>query len=192
MPKVKLLYCRHMSLDAGIVVFLNGFIGASPVLDFMLLFLASYLPYLLVVAFALLLYLSSYSVREKLYIGGVALISALVARFGATEIIRFFYHRPRPFMAYDLHTLFTDYSWSFPSGHATFFFAMSVAIYLYDKKWGVGFFIATLAVTISRVVVGVHYPSDILGGMLVGTLVAYVTFSTVERWRANKSVQQNK
>lgn len=173
-----------MALDVQIIYFLNGLVGKSALLDNIFLFLASHLPFLLVAVFLILLYFSSsYSKRDKLRIFWVTTISALVARFGVTELIRLFYHRPRPFLTHQLHTLFTDNEWSFPSGHATFFFAMVTAIYLYNKKWGVGFFIATLAVTISRIVVGVHYPSDILGGMVIGILVAYAVFYVAEKWR---------
>lgn len=176
-----------MTLDVRILYFLNGFLGTSTLLDNTFLFLASYLPFLLVAAFLLLLYFSTYSRRDKRYLFWVTTVSALTARFGVTEIIRFFYHRPRPFAAFpQIHALFTDTEWSFPSGHATFFFAMAAALYLYNKKWGVGFFIATLAVTISRVVAGVHYPSDILGGAGIGIAVACAVFSVAEKWRAKE------
>lgn len=69
------------------------------------------------------------------------MISAAIARFGLVEIIRLFYHRPRPFLALpQIHALFMDTEWSFPSGHASFFFAMAMANYLYNKKWGVVFY----------------------------------------------------
>jgi len=50
---------------------------------------------------------------------------------------------------------------------------MATVVYLYNKKWGIGFFIATILITLGRVMAGVHYPSDILGGALVGVAVAY-------------------
>ena len=58
---------------------------------------------------------------------------------------------------------------------------MAATIYLYNKKWGIGFFIAALLMNISRIVAGVHYPSDILGGMIVGVIVAYVVFYLAEK-----------
>src|SRR3989338_6972595 len=106
----------------------------------------------------------------------VTVISAFVARFGITEIIRFFYHRPRPFLALPVHQLLTENAWSFPSGHATFFFAIATAIYLYNKKWGTFFFIASILMTVSRVIAGIHYPSDIIGGAFIGIAVALATF----------------
>ena len=84
-------------------------------------------------------------------------------------------------MVLDVHQLLPETSWSFPSGHATFFFAMATAIYLYNKKWGIFFFAATVLMTVSRVVSGIHYPFDIIGGAVIGIAVAYLTFSVARR-----------
>jgi undecaprenyl-diphosphatase len=103
--------------------------------------------------------------------------SSFFARYGVTEIIRFFYHRPRPFLTYHVHQLIPETSYSFPSGHSTFFFAFSYAVYLYNKKWGIWFLSATTVLTIARIMAGVHYPSDIVGGIILGTLVAKISFT---------------
>ncbi|TSC78363.1 MAG: Bacitracin transport permease, PAP2 [Parcubacteria group bacterium Gr01-1014_29] len=170
-----------MTLDVTLLYFLNNLTGRSQVFDALTVFLASYLQYVLIAAFLLLLYVSAYSKQEKLALFLTATLSMVIARLGVTEIIRFFYHRPRPFLAYQLHQLISENKWSFPSGHSAFFFAMATAIYLYNKKWGIGFFIAAMVMNISRIVAGVHYPSDILGGMIVGMVVAYVVFYIAER-----------
>lgn len=114
--------------------------------------------------------------QEKLRIFLVTAISVIVARFGVTEFIRFFYHRPRPFVTHQVDQLLFENDWSFPSGHSAFFFAMAMAIYLYNKKWGTGFFIAAILMNISRIIAGAHYPSDIIGGAIVGVTVAYFIF----------------
>jgi undecaprenyl-diphosphatase len=67
---------------------------------------------------------------------------------------------------------------SFPSGHAAFFFALSTVLLLYNKKfyprpkfwWGAGlfFFLASFLISIARVFVGIHWPSDILAGAAIG------------------------
>ena len=63
---------------------------------------------------------------------------------------------------------------------------MASAIYFYNKKWGIGFFVVTLVMTISRVVAGLHYPSDILGGMIIGMFTAYVVFRVAARTRKKR------
>lgn len=165
-----------MILDIKLVYFFNNFTGKSQIVDAFIIFFASYLQYFLIAAFTLLLFFSAYSKREKLYIFWTTVISAVVARFAITEIIRFFYHRPRPFAALKIYQLILDNNWSFPSGHSAFFFAFATAIYLYNKKWGLLFFIAAIFMNISRVITGIHYPSDILGGAFIGAIIAYIIF----------------
>lgn len=171
-----------MTLDTQLFFFLNGLAGQSLFFDGIIVFFASYLAYLMPVIFLGLVFFSSYSRREKWILLVVAGAASVIARFGVAELIRLFYHRPRPFLVLpDVHALFTDSAWSFPSGHATFFFAFSTAVYLYNKKWGIGFFVATVLITVSRVIAGVHYPSDIIGGAIIGIIVAYITVYIARR-----------
>ena|SRR3989344_3015962 len=163
-------------LDTQLFFLLNNLAGQSPFFDAVVVFLASYLAYILIALFLVLLLISQYPKREKLQIFLITAVSAFVARFGITEIIRFFYHRPRPFLDLPVYQLLTENSWSFPSGHATFFFALATAVYLYHKKLGIIFFIATILMTASRVIAGIHYPSDIIGGALIGIIVAHGVF----------------
>lgn len=165
-----------MTLDLTLLYFLNSLTGAYDNFDAIIVFLASYSQYVLIAAFLLFLYLVVCPKREKLYIFFTVAISVIASRLIITEIIRFFYNRPRPFITHQLHQLIQETGWSFPSGHSAFFFALAVAVYLYNKKWGVGFFIAALLMNISRIMAGVHYPSDILGGMAVGMVAAYIVF----------------
>ena len=165
-----------MALDTQLFTLLHSLAGQSPVADQVIVFFASYLAYILIGLFVVLVYLSRSPKRDKLEILLFAGLASVIARFGVTELIRYFYNRPRPFVALSIQPLFTDSAWSFPSGHATFFFALSTAVYLYNKKWGVIFYLATLLITVSRVIAGVHYPSDILAGAIIGILVAYIVF----------------
>ena len=163
-------------MDVKLFYFFNDLAGQSRIFDAVVVFLAEYFQYFLLFAFFLLVYFSQYAKQEKLRIAGVVTVSVVVARLGITEIIRFFYHRPRPFLTHDVHQLVIENAWSFPSGHAAFFFAMAMALYFYNKKWGIGFFFAAIVMNISRIIAGVHYPSDIIGGMIIGVLVAYAIF----------------
>lgn len=172
-----------MTLDTQLFYLLNSLVGQSRILDGFIMFCASNLAYVLIALFLALVYFSMTSKREKWEMLFVVGASSIIARFGVTELIRFFYHRPRPFAALpDVHSLFTDSAWSFPSGHATFFFAMATAVYLYNKKWGTLFFSATILMIVSRVVAGVHYPSDIVAGAIIGAAVAYATYLVVQRF----------
>jgi len=166
-----------MTLDTELLFLLNSLAGQSALLDGVIVFFAKYLAYITVAALLVLLYFSSYAHREKLRIFFVAIAAGLVARYGAVELVRYFYERPRPFVDLEVTQLLSHTAGSFPSGHAAFFFAMATALYLYNKKWRIGFFAAAVLITVSRVVAGIHYPSDILGGAIIGILIGLATFS---------------
>lgn len=62
---------------------------------------------------------------------------------------------------------------SFPSGHTGSSFAAAVVLLLLcPKKVGIPAMILALLIAVSRLYVGVHYPTDVLAGMITGTLVA--------------------
>lgn len=169
-----------MTIDVKLFYLLNHLAGKSALFDALVIFFAEYFQYFLVVVF-LLLFFSGYAKREKLRLLYVTTLSAIIARFGVTELIRFLYHRPRPFSALPVRQLLFENEWSFPSGHSAFFFAFAAAIYFYNKKWGIWFFIAAILMNISRIIAGVHYPSDILGGAVVGILTGYGVFYFAEK-----------
>lgn len=62
---------------------------------------------------------------------------------------------------------------SFPSSHAVNNFALATLFAFYYRRWKWWFFAGAGLVALSRVGVGVHYPSDILGGACIGVLIAY-------------------
>lgn len=76
----------------------------------------------------------------------------------------------------------TDYS--FFSGHASSSFSITVLMFLFLRKklkWAIWFFIWPLLFSMSRIYVGVHYPSDIFVGALVGVLVGILFYRLHDR-----------
>lgn len=97
--------------------------------------------------------------------------------------------RERPFTALPnirllMETTQTVSRYSFPSNHAANAFAVATFLTLVYRKRGVAlfFFAAALLVAYSRVYVGVHYPSDVLGGALIGCALAAGLYFGVKRW----------
>ena len=176
-----------MSLDILALYLLHSLAGLSPLLDQIIVFFAAYFPYLVIIVFVYMVVFSAYTRWEKIEILFVTAFSSLLARFGVVELIRFFIHRPRPFITLPIHPLITETSWSFPSGHATFFFGMAMAVYLYNKRWGWYFFAFAALISLARVVAGVHYPSDVIGGALIGMAVAFVVDWGVRRFIKSRS-----
>lgn len=107
----------------------------------------------------------------------------LLGGFGATVEygIKSLWSRPRPsWMDPSLHTvLAVPHSSSFPSAHAAT--AAFAALWLGHRPWGnVGVNVAAAAVLISRIYTGLHYPSDVVGGAVLGAVVAVATLRVRE------------
>lgn len=113
--------------------------------------------------------------RGKIAAIGI-LILILVTDQVSAGIIKDTFHRIRPCGALkDVITpLGCNGTFSFPSNHAVNNFAAAFFFYkLFPKlKWAL--FIAASLVAISRVYVGLHYPSDILGGAIIGSAFGYI------------------
>lgn len=169
-----------MQADYYIFQQINGLARHFVWLDWLGIFLASYCQYL--VAGALLLFvLASKTKKEEVsraWMVALAFLAALLARFGVTSLIYYFFTRLRPFVAHaTTQLIFYDAAKpSFPSGHATFFFALAMVVFLYNKKIGGWFLAMALLISLARVYVGVHYPSDILAGALIGIFTGWVVW----------------
>jgi undecaprenyl-diphosphatase len=109
-------------------------------------------------------------------------LAALVAEL-ANAPLRSWVDRPRPFLSHDgLHVLIegkTDPS--FASDHALTTMALAVGILLVDRRLGILAVLASVFTGFSRLYVGVHYPTDVLAGFALGTVVALLGSMLVVR-----------
>lgn len=80
----------------------------------------------------------------------------------------------RPFMTHDIIPLVFEKGHSFPSMHASIFFALAFATYSLDRNVGIFMYILAILIGISRMIIGVHYPVDILGGAVLGLIIGFV------------------
>ena len=112
-----------------------------------------------------------------------AFAAAVFARFIIVEIIRYFLPKLRPFVENNVNLLISQdpKEPSFPSGHASFFFAIAAVVYFYNKKAGTLFFVSAFLISISRVLIGVHWPSDILAGAIVGIFSGWLIFKLAKK-----------
>jgi undecaprenyl-diphosphatase len=156
-------------MDTAVMRAINGFAGGP--LDGVGLFVAGWL----VVVIAALAALPFFSRARRpaaaagriLASGGIALIAA--------ELLKLAVRRPRPFAALSgIRELIAKNAddWSFPSSHAAIAFGIAFGLWFWNRAWGVRALILASLMGLGRVFVGVHYPSDVLGGALLGFLAA--------------------
>ncbi len=106
---------------------------------------------------------------------GSALAAAALGLL-VNKLISTAWHRDRPFQTHHVAHLWgprkTDAS--FPSDHASAAFGIAVAVLLLDPLAGVLFLLLAVLIGAGRVIIGEHYPGDVLAGALIGTASAYV------------------
>lgn len=97
--------------------------------------------------------------------------------------------RARPFVAdpHGVH-LFASHAADpgFPSDHATAAFAIAVAILLRKRAWGYVALVLAAVLSVGRVALGVHYPSDVLAGAALGSAAALVLWAPPLRARIDR------
>lgn len=165
-------------IDTFVFTQLNGLVLRWIWFDYIVIFFAIYVPWIL--AGVLLLFLiKDFKKYFKPAFG--AFLSAVLGGVIVLAINAVFY-RVRPFVAGDVNLLFQHLSnSSFPSFHTTALFAAS--FFLYTKKlqntgmWrsvGCVFLGISFLVALSRIIAGVHWPTDILAGIVLGGLCGWV------------------
>ena len=154
-------------MDLSLFFAVHSLAGMSGWGDTLIIFFAEWYLYIALAVFVFVAW-REYRGGVSLYTYVGALAAALVARFGLAEVIRHFYHHDRPYVAIaGLSHLLTDNAYSFPSGHTIFLFALGAAAHFFNKKLAYFLYASGLLIGLARVAAGVHYPSDILGGIVL-------------------------
>ncbi len=135
-------------------------------------FLASFLIFVLFGGLFILWFIDGKIKKEQV----IHAILAIFITWIISEVIKTFFPTIRPYLIQgeDALTLTNPNDGAFPSFHTMSAFALSVTIYLHDQKVGLWFLIGAILVGIGRVLANVHYPIDIIGGALLGTLIAVI------------------
>ena len=91
--------------------------------------------------------------------------------------------RPRPYSYFPEMTLLVAplADFSFPSGHTFASFASATALYLYHKKPGIAAYILAGIIAFTRLYLYVHFPSDVLAGILLGVLNGWIAYQILNR-----------
>ena len=132
------------------------------------------------------LILSGYVNNDKIMMrNGVKTGVAIGLNVLLTSGLKYAINRPRPYVQYpdDIVKRTDAGKYSFPSGHTSTAFATATALTLSTKKWYVAIpsYAYACAVGYSRMRLGVHFPSDVLGGMVIGIGSSLLVFQ-IDKW----------
>ncbi len=145
-------------------------------ISFLITFLASILIWMMVGGLFVLWFIDGRIKKEQVLHCIMAIALAVVV----DSILKNYFHIPRPFMidGRTSLTLFKGTDWSFPSEHATIAAALATTVWIHDKRLGSVYIVAAFLVGVGRVLSNVHYPIDILGGAVVGIIIALLLEKT--------------
>jgi len=166
-------------MNDAIFYFFYNFTHQSILLDKLFVFFAVYFPFIVILLAGLFLIFYRKSLREfclVFFSSGITVVIALILK----KLI----HTDRPFIALqNVQSLFSESGFAFPSGHTAFFSALAFSTFFLSssttvtagrsKKAGYYFIFFALLIGLARIVTGVHFPIDILGGFALGFIVSY-------------------
>ena len=127
--------------------------------------------------------------KQAIFIGEAFLVNAFI-----TTALKHTIKRDRPFETYpDIDQATSSVGNSFPSGHTSLAFATATSLSLAYPKWYIiaPSFVWAGAVGYSRMHLGVHYPSDVLAGAIIGSGSAYLTYKA-NKWLNKKRSQKDR
>ena len=175
-------------MNETIFYFFYNFAHQAVWLDKLIIFTAVYFPFVVMLLAFLYLLFYKKSLRYLIFVFFTAGLAGIVSK-----LFKILIHTPRPaFVLPDVQALFEKTSYAFPSDHASFFMALALAIFFINKKAGLPaqaghvFMLLALLIGLARIIAGVHFPIDILGGFALGALVAYLAAELARQDLASK------
>ncbi len=186
-----------MGINSYIFNLLHSLAWRDPVFDAIVIFCAQYLQYVVII-FAVILILSRmnkdypglrilYQVKKVIH-ELIRIFIIIVIAWGITEFLKGIIGAPRPFLVYEnLQPLFIHRGMdSMPSGHATMFAALSYVMYRMRGKRAMPIIYASICIMLARIIAGVHFPVDIVAGIIVGITVSHVLLRLEDKFLQRK------
>lgn len=167
-------------MNHALFLWLNGLAGRSPFFDTLIYFAAHDLIFFLVVGYLVFVWQHATQKRPRLIV--VTILVVLMA-FQLASIIHTLYPEPRPQLTnVPVNVLITlANTKAFPSEHTMIAFLLAGLVWCYpsgvagkQKRLGIAYFSGATIIGLSRIVAGVHWPGDVLAGMVIGLVFGYL------------------
>lgn len=127
-------------------------------------------------------------------IGIVCVISLLLGTLITNVALKNIVARTRPYEVVPGLQLLIEkqHDFSFPSGHSCASFAVAMVLFkMVPKVWGIPAVVLAALIAFSRLYVGVHYPTDVIVGILIGIFSAWVAVKLIRFYDQRKYKKKN-
>jgi undecaprenyl-diphosphatase len=179
-PLEERIHAMFSQMDYGLFVDINNLAVTHAFFNPVMVFLSQYGEYLFYLGIVLYWFSRSSKIRRMVT---EALLSATIA-LGINALIGIFLYRDRPFVHHHVIQLIQHAAnASFPSDHATGAFVIATAIWMFRKRDGWLWLLLASGISFSRIWTGVHYPSDVIAGMIIGISIATIIHGLLIRWK---------
>ena len=170
-------------MNNSIFFFFYNLAHQSAAFDRLVVFTAIYFPVLILISISLYIFYKSdiyqknnfsLPVFKELMRNGIIIIGPAFIAFVAATVLKEIIHLDRSFTQLEtvLPLFNPNQEYSFPSTHTAIFSALAFSIFFINKKIGYIFIFFALLIGLARIVAGVHFPYDILGGFVLGAALA--------------------
>ncbi len=168
-------------MDNKVFNAINQLSGHCSPIDLLMIFLSKKIRYVFIFVLIYMWFRNDYYKK----VSYKAIMSSVVSLF-IHSLIKLFFFKPRPFVKRRVGILIpskTDSS--FPSKHTLLAFAISTSIFLYDRVLGSIMWVISMLTGFSRIWVGHHYPSDIIGSAFIASLTSIILDKTAGKYSIN-------
>jgi len=154
---------------------INNLAEKNPLLDAFMVFNSELLIYVLIILTGIIIF---HTHRKKKIRYLTLFVIDICSSFALYMFIQYLLPMKRPFQALPVKQLVHHVlSGSFPSGHTTIAFALGIGLFLYvSRTWGTYVLLCAALIGFARIFVGVHYPVDILGGVILAFVPSAIRF----------------
>lgn len=172
-----------IQVDQSIVLWLSHLVGKSAILDRIMILLAS--DYFVPVTISLiLLYIwfmgRDFAERDRNQKAAVCAAITIGIGMGFILVTNSIWRHPHPFQDMPQlidpvtnHIFYPIHDPSFPSSTSALTFAAAAGVWQFNRKWGLILLVPAILMPLAKVYAAVYYPSDIIGGAILGILTAY-------------------
>ncbi|WHY88654.1 undecaprenyl-diphosphatase [Neobacillus novalis] len=168
-------------MNYGMFKVINQLAGHNRIVDFLMVTISKRAQFIYLLVVIVLWFRHDSYKKMTLYTGVSVSVTYLLC-----TMIKLLFYKPRPFLKHSVHLLPpvpSKKDSSFPSKHSALAFTLAASVMVYHRIAGWSLWLLSILVGISRIWMGQHYPSDIIGSAILGNGTALVVKLTEQYWK---------